>query len=67
MKHVKTPTDPRNFRLIRAFSDAHNIDRLRVFCDRLKRQPDNQRWMRGVRLKHRVRAGLKAVASGGAA
>jgi hypothetical protein len=67
MKHLRAPTAPRSFRLISAFSDDHNIDRLRVFCDRLKRQPDNQRWMRSVRLNRRVRAGLKAAPSSNAA
>lgn len=53
MKHTKEPTEANEFQLVRAFSAAHNARRLMRHCERLRRQPDMQRWLRGIRLHRR--------------
>lgn len=53
MKYCKNTTTPGDFRLIRAFTVAHNIDRLRKHLKRLERDTEQQRWLRRFRVKQR--------------
>lgn len=61
MKHTKAPTEPGQFRLVRAFTVDHNLRRLVQYCKGLQRTPEMQRWARTMRLRRRLSTRMKTA------
>jgi hypothetical protein len=61
MKHAESHTEPGQFRIVRAFSAAHNLRRLVRHCEGLLRTSEMQRWARTMRLRRRLGMGTQAA------